>query len=145
MLKWILLALLSANLFSLEITLDGAEENFEKYSTLHIKASNKFLCQEEQNEYKEVTKIVCAFSKRPSELMRTIQNNFFEIGTTTKKKTFFLIIKPHKKMKLFVNTQWWLIKMTIRHKFLMIFSKKYRKEVERNRKGLKDLFDVIEK
>jgi len=101
LLKWILLALLSTNLFSLEITIDGAEENFEKYSTLHIKDTNKFLCQEEKNDYQEVVKIVCAFSKQPLELIRTIQNDFFEINTIAKKKTFFLIIKPNKKMKLF--------------------------------------------
>jgi len=101
LLKWILLALLSTTLFALEITLDSAQENFEKYSTLHVKDSNKFLCQEEINDYKQVTKIVCAFSKQPTELLRTIQNDFFIIDTIVKKKNFFLIIKPNKKMKLF--------------------------------------------
>ena len=101
MLKWILFALLSINLFALEISIDGAQENFETYSTLHIKDSNKFLCQEEKNDYSEVTKIVCAFAKQPSELIRTIQNNFFEINSVIKKKTFFLIITPNQKMKLF--------------------------------------------
>jgi len=101
LLKWILFSLLFTNLFALEISIDGAQENFETYSTLHIKDSKNFLCQEEKNDYDKVTKIVCAFAKQPSELIRTIQNNFFEISSVIKKKTFFLIIRPYKKMKLF--------------------------------------------
>ncbi|WP_373000718.1 tol-pal system YbgF family protein [Sulfurimonas sp.] len=101
MLKWILLAFLSLNIYALDISLQGAKENFQNYSTLHIKDKDKFLCEEMTNDFKEVVKIVCAFSKSPAKELKTLQNDFFKIETQIKKKTFFLIITPYKKMKLF--------------------------------------------
>jgi tetratricopeptide (TPR) repeat protein len=103
--KWILsfflLIAISTSLNALDISLQGAKENFENYSTLHIKDKNKFLCQEMTDDFDVVTKIVCAFSKAPSQKLKTLQNDFFKIETQIKKKTFFLIITPYKKMKLF--------------------------------------------
>ncbi len=101
MFKYLLFALLSFNLYALEISLSGAKENFAKYSTFHIKDKNKFLCQEIKNDYDEITEIVCAFSNAPSSKFKTLQNDFFSIKATNKKKTFFLIIKPNYKIKLF--------------------------------------------
>ncbi len=106
MFKWILSLLLFANIFkiqllALDISLSGAKENFQNYSTLHIKDRNKFLCQEMKNDFDETIKIVCAFSKSPSKKLKTLQNDFFKIETKTKKGTFFLIITPYKKMKLY--------------------------------------------
>jgi hypothetical protein len=95
------LFLLSLNLFALEISLQGAKEDFQKYSTLHIKDPNPFLCQESYNDFKEVEKIICAFSKQPSTPFRTLKNNFFLIEGQVKENTFFLIITPYYKMKLF--------------------------------------------
>jgi hypothetical protein len=54
-----------------------------------------------KNDFDEVKEIVCAFSKSPSKKLKTIQNDFFTIETKIKKKTFFLIITPYKKMKLY--------------------------------------------
>ena len=54
-----------------------------------------------ENDFDEVKEIVCAFSKSPSKKLKTIQNDFFTIETKIKKKTFFLIITPYKKMKLY--------------------------------------------
>lgn len=103
MLKRLLFTLLvfSLSAFALEVSIQGAKENHKDYSTLHIKDKEDFLCQEEKNDFEEVVKIVCAFSKSPSQKLKRIKNNFFEISTQTKKKTFFLIIKPFSKMKLF--------------------------------------------
>ena len=101
MLKAILLTLLSINIFALEISLQGAKEDHKPYSTLHIKDKEKFLCQENKNEFDAVVEIVCAFAKSPSEKLQKLQNNFFEIDTQVKRKTFFLVIKPYQKMKLF--------------------------------------------
>lgn len=102
MLKALLLVFfISINVFALEISLQGAKENHQSYSTLHIRDSEKFLCQEFRDDFEAVSKIVCAFSKSPSEKLQKLQNNFFEIGTQTKKETFFLVIKPYQKMKLF--------------------------------------------
>lgn len=106
MFKWILSLLLlttvsTISLKALDISLQGAKENFQNYSTLHIKDENKFLCQEMTNDFDEVVKIVCAFPKSPAEKLKTLQNDFFKIETQIKKKTFFLIITPYKKMKLF--------------------------------------------
>jgi len=101
LLKIVLLALFSFNVFALEISLQGAKENHLPYSTFHIKDSEKFLCQEIMDDFEAVSKIVCAFSKSPSQKIKKLQNNFFEIDTETKKETFFLVIKPFQKMKLF--------------------------------------------
>jgi len=104
--KWLLSSLLlfvvlTTSLSALDISLQGAKENFQNYSTLHIKDENKFLCQEITNNFDEVVKIVCAFSKSPAKKLKPLQNDFFKIETQIKKKTFFLIITPFKKMKLF--------------------------------------------
>ena len=106
MLKKIFLVFLLTNistslLFALEVSLQGAKENHQAFSTLHIKAKDKFLCQEVKNDFDITVEIVCAFSKSPSQKLKKIQNNFFEINTEIKKKTFFLIIKPFLKMKLY--------------------------------------------
>lgn len=101
MLKAILLISLSINIFALEISLQGAKENYQAYSTLHLKDKDKFLCQEFKDDFNNVSKIVCAFSKSPSQKIQNLQNSFFEISSEVKKKTFFLTIKPYKKMKLF--------------------------------------------
>ncbi|QOY54358.1 flagellar protein [Candidatus Sulfurimonas marisnigri] len=105
MLKTILLILLLSNistplLFALEISIQGAKENHQDFSTLHLRDEDKFLCQDMKNDFDEIVKIVCAFSKSPSQKLKKIQNNFFEITTEVNKKTFFLIIKPYQKMKL---------------------------------------------
>ncbi|WP_373035084.1 flagellar protein [Sulfurimonas sp.] len=106
MFKWILSLLLltsfSTNLlYALDISLQGARENFENYSILHIKDKNKFLCQEIKNDFEVTTKIICAFPKAPAKELKTLQNDFFKIDTQIKKKTFFLIITAYKNMKLF--------------------------------------------
>lgn len=101
MFKWILFALVSVNLFALELSIQGAKENFKSYSTLHIKDTNPFLCQEIKNDFNKVTQIVCAFSKRPDKKIHKLQNNFFLIDTLVKKRTYFVTITPFKRVKLF--------------------------------------------
>lgn len=106
MLKRVLFAILLVNissslLFALEISLQGAKENHQPYSILHVKDKDKFLCQETKNNFDITVEIVCAFSNSPSREFKKTQNNFFEITTKIKNKTFFLIIKPFEKMKLY--------------------------------------------
>ena len=96
-----LLVFFSFNLFALDVSIQGARANFADYSTLHIKDKNRFLCQEMKDDFEEVTQIVCAFSKAPAKELKPIQNDFFKIESQIKKKTFFLIITPFKKMKLY--------------------------------------------
>ena len=101
MFKWLPLFLISLNLFALDISLQGAKENFKTYSILHLQDKDSFLCQEIKNDFEAVTKIVCAFSKAPSQKIEPLQNDFFKIDTKSKNKTFFIIITPYKKMKLY--------------------------------------------
>lgn len=101
MLKWIILLLLCFNLFALEITITGAKENFQDYSTLHIRENENFICEENKNDFNQVTQIICAFSKQPTQNFRKLQNNFFEINGLVKNKTFFLRITPFYKIKLY--------------------------------------------
>lgn len=99
MLKYILLALLPFNLLALEVSLSSAKENFQQYSTLHLKDDKPFLCQEIKDDFEQVTQIVCAFNKKPSSKIKELQNSFFKIENKTKNKTFFLIITPFQKIK----------------------------------------------
>ena len=101
MFKLILFSLLTYNLFALELSITGAKENFSDYSTLHLKDDTPFLCQETKDDFDEVTKIVCAFSKKPPSQMKTVQNSFFKIENFIQKETFFLIITPYEKLKLY--------------------------------------------
>ena len=101
MFKWILLLLLSSHtLFALEISINGAQENHQKFSTLHIKDNTKFVCQEIKDDFLITTKIVCAFSQQPEKTIQKLQNDFFKIDTLVKKGTFFLSITPFHKIKL---------------------------------------------
>ena len=101
MFKWILLLLLSIRtLFALEISINSAQENHQKFSTLHIQDKEKFVCQEIKNDFLVTTKIVCAFSKQPEKTIQKLQNDFFKIDTLVKKETFFLSITPFHKIKL---------------------------------------------
>ncbi len=105
MLKSVLFSLVLVSFFSLsvsalEITLEGAKQNHQKFSILHIKDKDKFLCQSQKNEFDVTTKIICAFTKKPSQKIKDIKNNFFDINTKINNKTFFIIIKPFQKMKL---------------------------------------------
>lgn len=101
MLKWILFLLLAYNLFALEISIDSAKDDYTKYSTLHLSDTNKFLCQEMRDDFESVTEIICAFSKRPTQKIKTIQNDFFKIDTFIQDDTFFIRVQPVKKIKLF--------------------------------------------
>ncbi len=101
MLRYLLFALLTLNLYALEISLSGAKENFTKYSTLHIKDKNRFLCQATKNDFDITTEIICAFATAPKMKFKNLQNDFFKITSQIKKKTFFIIIKPIKKIKLY--------------------------------------------
>ncbi|RLA73339.1 MAG: flagellar protein [Epsilonproteobacteria bacterium] len=101
MIRWILFFLLSINTFALEISFTGAKEDFQDYSTLHLTDSNPFLCQEILDDFNEITQVVCAFNKQPAGKIKDLQNSFFKIESKIQKKTFFLIITPYQKLKLF--------------------------------------------
>ena len=105
MLKWILSSVLfmiiSSTSFALEISLSGAKENFKSYSTLHLNDDKPFLCQEMKDDFDVVKQVVCAFNKKPSSNIKKLQNSFFKIENKIKNKTFFLIITPFEKIKLY--------------------------------------------
>ena len=103
MYKWILLAFFSIHAFALEISIDSAKDNFTKYSTLHISDKNNFICHRIKNDFNEVTEVLCAFSTRPSQEIKHLQNSFFKVDSFTKKETFFISIKPFYKIKLVPN------------------------------------------
>lgn len=100
MLKGILFLLLSINLFALEISIDSAKDEFQKYSTLDLSDEKEFICQEIKDDFDVTTEVICAFSKRPSQNIQNIQNDFFKIDTIIKDDNFFLSIKPIHKIKL---------------------------------------------
>jgi tetratricopeptide (TPR) repeat protein len=105
LLQWTLSLLLllniSTSIFALEISINSAKENHQRYSILHIKDSKEFLCEESKNDFNEVTQIICAYNKRPNQEIKKLKNDFFSIESIIKNRTFFLVIKPFKKIKLF--------------------------------------------
>ena len=103
MLKWILFSLLSLNLFALEISMDSAKDDFARYSTLHLSDSTDFVCQEMKDDFLITTEIICAFSKKPSQSIKKLQNDFFKVDTFIKKETFFITITPFYKIKLIAD------------------------------------------
>ena len=98
--KFLLFCLLYSSSVALEISLESAREENQFYSLLHLKNPTNFLCQEEKNEFGDVTKIICAFTKKPPQKLKPLTNEFFTIESFIQKNTFFLIVKPLAKMKL---------------------------------------------
>ncbi len=97
----LLLFTIQSFLYSLELSISSAKDSGEPYSILSIKNSQKFLCQENKNEFEDVISVVCAFDKKPQQELPRLSNIFFQIEPKVKDKTFFLIIKPTKKVKLY--------------------------------------------
>ncbi|QOP46365.1 tetratricopeptide repeat protein [Sulfurimonas paralvinellae] len=103
MYRYILLAFITLNAFALEISIESAKDNFTKYSILLISDKSSFVCQELKDDLDVTKEIVCAFSKKPAQLVPSLQNDFFIVHSFTKKDTFFVSIKPFYKMKLIAN------------------------------------------
>ena len=103
MYKYILLAFVTLNAFALEISIDSAKDNFQKYATLQISDKDSFICQRFQDDFDTTKEIICAFSKKPREHMKELQNDFFKINFFQKKDTFFISIKPYYKMRLIAD------------------------------------------
>ena len=91
---FILFSLLGLNLYALEISLSGAKENHKKYATLHLRDTNDFLCQEIKDDFEAITKIVCAFSKEPSQKIQKVQK------IQIKLKGLFYLFKESKRVFL---------------------------------------------
>ena len=103
MYRYILLAFIVTSSFALEISIDIAKENFQKYSILKIKDTTPFVCQAIKNDFDITTEVVCGFSKDPSQDIKSLQNDFFKVESFHKKGTFFVSIKPLYKMKLIAD------------------------------------------
>ncbi|SFV66134.1 Paralysed flagella protein PflA [hydrothermal vent metagenome] len=100
---YILLAFITLQAFALEISIDSAKDNFTKYSTLIITDQTPFVCQSLKDNFHATKEVICAFSKKPSQPIPMLQNNFFKVNSFSKKDTFFLSIKPFYKMQLIAD------------------------------------------
>ena len=105
MLRWTLslLFLWTSSLPALELSINSAKQDYSPYSILHLRNSEAFVCEETKDDFANVTQIICAFNKRPIQVLKKIQNNFFQIETRIQKETFFVIIHPMQQMKLYAN------------------------------------------
>jgi tetratricopeptide (TPR) repeat protein len=95
-----LLIFASLQVSALEISINSGVDNFQKYSILHIRNSQNFTCESLKNDFEVTTKIICAYKKKPAQLIKKLQNDFFKIDTRIQDDTFFLIITPYKKIEL---------------------------------------------
>ena len=104
MLQWTLsLLFLLSSLSALELSINSAQQDHQHYSILHLRDSEAFVCEEVKDDFEHVTQIICAFNKRPTQLVKTLQNNFFKVDTLVKEKTFFVMIHPLQNIKLYAN------------------------------------------
>lgn len=103
MLKWILFFTFISQLTALEISIDSAKDDFKRYSTLKLTDNSPFLCQAHKDNFLVTTEIICAFSKKPSKIVKRVQNDFFKVDTFIKKDTYFIRIEPYHKIKLIAN------------------------------------------
>lgn len=103
MYRLLLLALLPLTTYALEVSVDIAKDNFQKYSVFHLQDKNQFTCEAIHDDFGESKQVVCAFSKKPVQHIKQFSNEFFTVTTLLKKGTFFLSIKPKYKMQLFAN------------------------------------------
>jgi tetratricopeptide (TPR) repeat protein len=101
--RYILLAFISFNAFALEISVESAKDEFQKYAILQIFDKEAFVCQEIKNDFEDVIEVVCAFKKKPKQPFPHLENDFFTIDSFLKKETSFVSIKPLKKMKLYAE------------------------------------------
>ena len=105
MLQWTLslLFLFTSSAYALEISINSAQQNHTPYSILHLRHDEAFVCEETKDDFDDVTQIICAFNKKPIKILKTMQNNFFQVATRIQKETFFVIIHPMYKIKLYAN------------------------------------------
>ncbi len=103
MFKTILLALLCVHTFALDISMDSAKDDFSTYSILKITDTKRFICQKMKDDFTITNEVICAFSKKPSSIIKTLQNEFFRVHTFIKEDTFFISIKPIYKIKLIAD------------------------------------------
>ncbi len=101
MIRWLLLFLLPLSLYALEISFQSGKENHEKYTLLHVRTNSPFICQPQVDEFNTIKKVICAFSNRPNQLLKPLDDDFFNVVTEIKKGTFFVIVTPRHKMKLY--------------------------------------------
>ncbi len=100
MFKWILL-LFTLPLFALELSVQTGKEEQQNFSTIHLKDTTPFLCEAQKNDFDQTTELICAFKRRPSNELQPLQNSFFTITSQTRGDTYFIIIKPLAKLKLY--------------------------------------------
>lgn len=100
MLKWLLLLITPFYLYALEIAFQAGKEDFEKYTVLHVREKSPFICEPQFDNFNNINKVICAFSKRPEDLFKPLNDDFFNVVSEMKKDTFFLIITPIYQMKL---------------------------------------------
>ncbi|MBU0631991.1 flagellar protein [bacterium] len=86
-------------LYSLEITFQAGKEEFSKYTILHVRGKTPFICEPQFDDFNNINKVICAFSKKPDELFKPLNDDFFNVVSELKRNTFFLIITPTYKMK----------------------------------------------
>ncbi|SFV65029.1 Paralysed flagella protein PflA [hydrothermal vent metagenome] len=103
MFKTILLALVCVHTFALDISMDSAKDDFSTYSILKITDTKRFICQKMKDDFTITNEVICAFSKKPSSTIKTLQNEFFRVHTFIKEDTFFISIKPIYKIKLIAD------------------------------------------
>ncbi|MEA1916760.1 MAG: flagellar protein [Campylobacterota bacterium] len=91
----------TCNVFALEISFNSAKTDDNKFSAIHLIDKKPFLCESQKDTFNETIEIICAFSQSPSQRVKPLKDDFFTLTSKVQGKTYFIIIRPREKMKLF--------------------------------------------
>lgn len=91
----------SPKLYALSINIQSGKEQGQTYATLHIQETTPFICQEDKNDFFEVTQIECFFTKAPHTSFNPLKNAFFSVASYETPTLYVIRIKPIEKIKLY--------------------------------------------
>ena len=79
---------------SLTLNVTGAKLDGSFFSTIHIRDNLEFSCSAKRDDFKQITKILCSFEKRPKQTFEPITDRFFEIKSYQRYGRFYVDITP---------------------------------------------------
>lgn len=101
--KSLILFLISTlSLYSLELFVNSGVEKDERFSIVHIIDDREFSCQENLDEYSNISEVICRFDKKPEiDTFSSSKSQFFKISKSYFGGQFSIKIEPLKKAKLY--------------------------------------------
>lgn len=87
-------------LYALEISIQSGKENTENYSVLHLRDTVAFECQATKDDFDQIQRVDCFFSKTPKQSLPPLDNPFFSLSVSNSSKGYTISILPKSKLAL---------------------------------------------